>query len=569
MPAPTRNWVVSDSPPASVLDAFEVGISPLGDLPARLLYNRGFNTPTEAREFLNAGYSDLSDPSLLPGIDKAATRLIEAIERGESIGIVGDFDVDGLTGAALLLGSIEAFGGKAVAFVPDRQKDGHGVPKSALSSMHASGVSLVITADTGTSELESLEYASSLGLDVVVTDHHVLPNELPAVVALVNPHLGDDDSPAAGLTGAGVAFKLVQTVGRKLGRGGASTALALAALGTVADVGPLRGDNRIIVREGLKQLENTAHAGLRSLIGQAKVGGKNGPIDAESVAFQIGPRLNAPGRLGNARNSLDLLVCDDPERALALAEQLEANNLERRRLSSEAQEIAAAAIVGQDSLPPLISVVSDQLHPGLLGPAASRLSETHSRPAMVGIIQEDVFRASLRSGPGFDIHAALENSSSLFEKFGGHARAGGFTAASSDVERIIGELTDYASTSSAEPVAEPLQIDAEIDFSRVGNPLKQFLDELAPFGEGNPTPLFLSRGLMPTEVKAVGATGDHLKLALDGGSRTMKAIGFGMGRATLGSGLVDAVYSLKMNYWRGRESLELSLVDIRPSEQRS
>ena len=566
MPTSKQNWVVSDSPPTSVLDAFEVWTSSLGDIPARLLYNRGFNTPAEARQFLNASYSDLSDPSLLPGIDKAATRLISAIERGESIGIVGDFDVDGLTGAALLLGSIEAFGGKAVAFVPDRQIDGHGVPKTALSSMHASGVSLVITADTGTSELESLEYAASLGLDVIVTDHHVIGSELPVVVALVNPHLGDDDSPAAGLTGAGVAFKLVQTVGRKLGRGGASTALALAALGTIADVGPLRGDNRIIVREGLKQLENTEHAGLRSLISQAKVGGVHGPIDAESVAFQIGPRLNAPGRLGNARNSLDLLVCDEPVRAALLAEQLEASNMERRRLSGEAQEIAAAAIAGQDELPPLISVVSDRIHPGLLGPAASRLSETHSRPAMVGIIQENVFRASLRSGPEFDIHAALLNSSSLFEKFGGHARAGGFTAAASDVEQIILELTDYAATSTTEAKSEDLLIDAEIDFSRIGNPLKEFLDELAPFGEANPTPLFLTRGLMPMEVKAVGAAGDHLKLALDGGSRTMKAIGFGMGRTLLGSGLVDVVYSLKMNYWRGRESLELSLVDIRPSE---
>ena len=566
MSAPKRNWVVSDSPPTSVLDAYEVWTSSLGDLPARLLYNRGFNTPAEARQFLNAGYADLSDPSLLPGIDKAASRLISAIERGESIGIIGDFDVDGLTGAALLLGSIEAFGGKAIAFVPDRQIDGHGVPKTALSSMHASGVSLIITADTGTSELESFEYATGLGLDVIVTDHHVIGDELPDVVALVNPHLGDDDSPAAGLTGAGVAFKLVQTVGRKLGRGGASTALALAALGTVADVGPLRGDNRIIVREGLKQLENTDHAGLRSLISQAKVGGKHGPIDAESVAFQIGPRLNAPGRLGNARNALDLLVCDEPVRAALLAEQLEANNMERRRLSGEAQEIAAAAIAGQDELPPLISVVSDRLHPGLLGPAASRLSEVHSRPAMVGIIQENVFRASLRSGPEFDIHAALLSSSSLFEKFGGHARAGGFTAAAADVEQIVLELTDYAATSSTEAKTEDLLIDAEIDFSRVGNSLKKFLDELAPFGESNPTPLFITRGLMPMEVKAVGAAGDHLKLALDGGSRTMKAIGFGMGRATLGSGLVDVVYSLKMNYWRGRESLELSLVDIRPSE---
>ena len=566
MSAPKRNWVVSDSPPTSVLDAYEVWTSSLGDLPARLLYNRGFNTPAEARQFLNAGYADLSDPSLLPGIDKAASRLISAIERGESIGIIGDFDVDGLTGAALLLGSIEAFGGKAIAFVPDRQIDGHGVPKTALSSMHASGVSLIITADTGTSELESFEYATGLGLDVIVTDHHVIGDELPDVVALVNPHLGDDDSPAAGLTGAGVAFKLVQTVGRKLGRGGASTALALAALGTVADVGPLRGDNRIIVREGLKQLENTDHAGLRSLISQAKVGGKHGPIDAESVAFQIGPRLNAPGRLGNARNALDLLVCDEPVRAALLAEQLEANNMERRRLSGEAQEIAAAAIAGQDELPPLISVVSDRLHPGLLGPAASRLSEVHSRPAMVGIIQENVFRASLRSGPEFDIHAALLSSSPLFEKFGGHARAGGFTAAAADVEQIVLELTDYAATSSTEAKTEDLLIDAEIDFSRVGNSLKKFLDELAPFGESNPTPLFITRGLMPMEVKAVGAAGDHLKLALDGGSRTMKAIGFGMGRATLGSGLVDVVYSLKMNYWRGRESLELSLVDIRPSE---
>lgn len=538
---------------------------PLGNLPARLLIGRGITDEAQADAFLNPSYSDLSDPFDMPGMEDATDRVISAIRSGERIGVIGDFDVDGLTATALLLGALKSFGGDAVAYVPDREHDGHGVPRSALSSMHASGVGLVITADTGSSDIEPLQYAVDLGVDVIVTDHHLLGAELPPAVAIVNPHLGDASSAAAMLTGAGVAFKLAQAVGRRMERRGASTAIALAALGTIADVGPIIDENRIIVTEGLKALEATDQAGLKSLMRRAKAGGQYGPIDTEAVAFRIGPRLNAPGRLGHAGISLDLLVCEDPVRADALAGELEALNNERRRLGKDAEAIADYQIGQMEEIPPLISVASPSLHAGLLGPLAGRLVERFNRPVVVAKYEGETVRASLRSTPGFDIFAAMDSHGDLFDRHGGHARAAGFSAPADNYQAIIDALTEAASGSDDIGKPPVLEIDEEVDFEMLGDSLWGFVYRLAPFGEGNPAPLFLTRGVMPEQISAVGASGDHLRMTLDGGGRKFKAIGFGLGGADLGSGLVDVAYVIRDNYWAGRKRRELELKGIRPS----
>ena len=569
MPGKSHKWVLRSAPSAEAISRLggtsgESG-GPLGDLPARLLIGRGITDQAQADAFLNPSYSDLSDPFDMPGMEDAADRVISAIRSGERIGVIGDFDVDGLTATALLLGALKSFGGDAVAYVPDREHDGHGVPRSALSSMHASGVGLVITADTGSGDIEPLQYAVDLGVDVIVTDHHLVGAELPPAVAIVNPHLGDASSAVAMLTGAGVAFKLAQAVGRRMERRGASTAIALAALGTIADVGPLIDENRIIVTEGLKALEATDQAGLKSLMRRAKAGGQYGPIDAEAVAFRIGPRLNAPGRLGHAGISLDLLVCEDPVRADALAGELEALNNERRRLGKEAEAIADYQIGQMEEIPPLISIASPSLHAGLLGPLAGRLVERFNRPVVVAAYDGETVRASLRSTPGFDIFAAMDSHGDLFDRHGGHARAAGFSAPADNYQAIIDALTEAASGSDDIGKPPVLEIDEEVDFGMLGDSLWGFVYRLAPFGEGNPAPLFLTRGVMPEQISAVGASGDHLRMTLDGGGRKFKAIGFGLGGADLGSGLVDVAYVIRDNYWAGRKRRELELKGIRPS----
>ena len=569
MPGKSHKWVLRSAPSAEAISRLggtsgESG-GPLGDLPARLLIGRGITDEAQADAFLNPSYSDLSDPFDMPGMEDAADRVISAIRSGERIGVIGDFDVDGLTATALLLGALKLFGGDAVAYVPDREHDGHGVPRSALSSMHASGVGLVITADTGSSDIEPLQYAVDLGVDVIVTDHHLVGAELPPAVAIVNPHLGDASSAAAMLTGAGVAFKLAQAIGRRMERRGASTAIAMAALGTIADVGPLIDENRIIVTEGLKALEATDQAGLKSLMRRAKAGGQYGPIDTEAVAFRIGPRLNAPGRLGHAGISLDLLVCEDPVRADALAGELEALNNERRRLGKDAEAIADYQIGQMEEIPPLISVASPSLHAGLLGPLAGRLVERFNRPVVAAAYEGETVRDSLRSTPGFDIFAAMDSHGDLFDRHGGHARAAGFSAPADNYQAIIDALTEAASGSDDIGKPPVLEIDEEVDFEMLGDSLWGFVYRLAPFGEGNPAPLFLTRGVMPEQISAVGGSGDHLRMTLDGGGRKFKAIGFGLGGADLGSGLVDVAYVIRDNYWAGRKRRELELKGIRPS----
>ncbi len=537
---------------------------PSGPLPARLLYNRGITTDRQAREFLNPDLGGLSPPFDLPDMDAASTRLLSAAAAGERIGIFGDFDVDGLTGTAILVDTIARLGGDALPYIPHREKEGHGLTVEAVRSFRNLGATLIVTVDTGTDATAEVDAATRAGIDTIITDHHIATDVLPAAVAIVNPNLSD--SPGGELTGAGVAFMLGRAMFELAGTEQPAFHTALAALGTIADRGPLLGDNRRITKAGLAELGLTGHAGLQALKEVSGPAGKWINPTAESVAFQLAPRLNAPGRLGDATPSLTLLTTDDPDLALDLARRLDSTNRERRKLGDELHRLASAQIAGETARTAIAAVTFHGVSAGLLGPLAGRLCESMGRPAVAVSVADGVARGSARSVAEFDIHSALKASESLLTKFGGHARAAGFTTSASSLDQVLDAVNRLAEWNmmGVEPQRE-ISVDYEIGFNELTASTWDFVRLLGPFGEGNPEPVIVTRGLNASNVRTVGAGGQHLRVDLESAGSNFPAIGFRLGGAPLGKGIVDAAYTPTENVWRGRRIRELGLLDIRPS----
>ena len=533
-----------------------------GLLGARLLHNRGLRNSEEALAFLLPNLDQLDDPFKLPDMEVAVDRVFQAIGNQEKIAVYGDFDVDGLSATALLLHAIRDLSGTAVAHIPGRDGSGHGLDNDALTRLKADGVSLVITVDTGSNDADQITFAETIGMDVIVTDHHIVEPGLRRPLALVNPHMGSDGV-GEGLTGAGVAFKLAQALYSRTDLNWPGHVIALAALGTVADVGPLKGENRVIVSEGLRELQATSHAGLSALLKIAHPNG--GDLDTEVLSFNVIPRLNAPGRLGEAIPSLNLLTANDPGEAMTLARQVDDMNTERRRLSQDAWD-AARLELGNGPMKPALIVKSTEFRSGILGPLAGRLSGEHGRPAIAIALGETHARASARSPESVDIHAVLSAVSDRFDQWGGHARAAGFTVPNEHLDEVIEAIQEGVAAVAKDPGAgPPLQADAEVDFSDLGASTWNFIKVLGPYGEENPAPVFITRNLNPVQIRTMGAGGRHLRMVLSDDNETWDAIGFGLGKADLGGGAVDVIYSLRTNTWRGRTKQELHLLDIRPS----
>ncbi len=559
-------WRFAEPPPDGFrLDLASVG-GPSGALPARLLYNRGIRNDQQARAFLDPKLSGLSRPFDLPDMDAAASRLLMSAGAGGKIGVFGDFDVDGLTGAAILVDTITRLGGHALPYIPHREKEGHGLSTGAVDHFNRAGVDLIVTVDTGTDAIQEVDAASRAGIDTIITDHHIAADTLPAAVAVVNPGLSD--TPAAGLTGAGVAFMLARAAFELDGTEQPKFHIAHAALGTIADRGSLRGDNRRLARAGLAELGRTDHAGLQALMEVSGPASRWVDPTAESVAFQLAPRLNAPGRLDDAAPSLTLLTTEDPDDALELARFLDSCNLERRRLGDELLRRAITQIGDQKDRIAIAAVTFDDVPSGLLGPLAGRLCETTGRPAIAISVADGVARGSARSIPQFDIHAALKSSESLLTRFGGHARAAGFTTPASVLDEVLDAVNHKAEWDlmGVEPQRE-LMVDYETTFAELTTSTWDFTRLLSPFGEGNPEPVIVCSGLNAYNVRTVGG-GQHLRVDLESGGRSYPAIGFRLGGAPLGNGVVDAAFTPTENVWRGRRTRELSLLDIRPSERR-
>lgn len=539
----------------------------------QLLYNRGITAPQDVRDFL-AGDQPLDNPFRLKGMNEAVTRLRQAIRREELVAIYGDFDADGVTATALLVETLSALGAKVRPYIPHRVEEGYGLHTDALRQLASQGVGLVVTVDCGIRSIAEVSYGNKLDLNLIVTDHHSVGREVPPAVAVINPKQPDCPYPFEDLAGVGVAFKLAQALlqaNRQVpvvkGEVGVNEEdlLDLAALGTVADLAPLLGENRSLVKRGLERLNVAERLGVRAMIAQA--GLKPGQIEATTIGFILGPRLNAAGRLDDAITSYDLLTCRSPDQAANLARELEELNRHRQRLTAEALEQAKEQVLmaGEDER--LFFAAGEEFLAGIVGLVAGRLTEEFYRPAVVVELGPAESHGSARSIPEFNITAALDQCSDLLVRYGGHAAAAGFTVANDNLEVLQERLQELAAEQlEGVELAPTLLVDAEVELSELDWATQALLAQLEPCGYANPHPLLLSRQVLVRDARAVGTDGSHLKLTLSGGRVIWDAIAFRQGRwAGQLPSHIDVVYALEINEWQGEKRLQLNVKDLRPS----
>jgi single-stranded-DNA-specific exonuclease len=498
-------------------------------------------------------------------------RLRRAVKKGERIAVYGDFDTDGVTATALLVQTLSALGARTLPYIPHRVKEGYGLNLEALRGLYRQGARVVVTVDCGIRSIDEVE-AASRGLDLIITDHHTVGQDLPPAVAIVNPKQPGCPYPFKKLAGVGLAFKLAQailSVQRQMGPGPDLTEdelLDLVALGTVADLVPLIGENRALVRRGLGLMNKSPRPGIEALMADA--GLRRGKIDATAIGFRLGPRINAAGRIDRAMLAYELLTKRDPLETRKLAGALGKLNQRRQALTETTVEAAEAQVREEDPDARLYLAASQDFPPGIVGLAASRLTEAYYRPSIVVELGEEQSRGSCRSIPEFDITKALDRCNDLLIRYGGHAAAAGFTVATEDLEALHRRLQDIAAEQLAGVELRPtLEIDAEIPLEEVDWTTHALLNELEPCGMDNPSPVLLSSGVEVRDQRSVGSEQAHLKLTLrDGRGVAWDAIYFRRGnlRGQL-PGRIDVAYTLEINEWNHRKRLQLNVQDLRPA----
>ena len=543
--------------------AHQNGIPRFPRIVATVLAARGITTREQADLFYKPHTMPDYDPLILPGMTEAIRRVRQAIEANETIALFGDFDVDGVTSVAVLHEGLRPLGASLMNYIPDRFAEGYGLNLGAVRKLCDQGAALLVTADCGISSVAEVAYANELGMDVIILDHHTVPEEMPAALAAVNPKRKDSPYPFDELAAVGVAYRFLQVLYEDLGRTlEESSFIDLAALGTVVDVAPLFDENRKIVTDGLAQMHRALRPGLEAL---AKVSGTPAErFTAETLGFAIGPRMNAAGRLAHANLALELMLAQNGMLAGGLAAQLDQLNRERQRQTEEAMQIAEETLGASDE--PLVFVASEHISPGIVGLVASRLAERRNRPAVVlskGPIES---RASCRSIPGFDIVSAIRKEKALLERHGGHRAAAGFTVRNENLELLKDRLVNTAAEQLGwEPPRRIIDIDAEARLGDLDGLEVKGLMRFEPCGQGNRKPVLLSRGVELKDAKQVGADGDHLRLMVKDGPVAWRGIAFRQGDAEL-DGTVDIVYSLQRD-WRG-DGVELEVLDIAPESER-
>ncbi len=536
-----------------------------------LLYHRGYTTYETARAFLQAEPPPGSEnPFTLQGMEAAVDRLAQAIAHGEPIAVYGDYDADGVTATALLVEVLRGLGATVRPYIPNRFDEGYGLNNDALTTLREEGIRLVVTVDCGIRSLAEADHARSLGLDLIVTDHHLPGPELPRALAVINPKQAGDPYPEKELAGVGLAYKLAQGLMQRLRPDAAEAVrdyLDLVALGTVADLAPLVGENRHLVRSGLHRLRQPRRQGVFSLIRVA--GLKPERLTATHIGFMLGPRLNAAGRLESALAALNLLLARSPAEAGPLALQLDRQNRERQRLTREVQEAAERlALDGAEEVPLVLFAAHPDFNPGVVGLAASRLVERYYRPALVAQRGPEYTKGSARSIPEFHITQALERCAHLLEHYGGHAAAAGFTLRTERVPEFVACLQAIAAEQLADLDLRPvLKADAEVALADLTPELLDALRWLEPTGFGNPRPRFVVRGVQVLSARAVGNEGSHLKMLISDGRVRYEAIAFRQGH-WLGHlpPTVDLLFTFEWNEYNGRRTPQLNVKDIRPSE---
>jgi single-stranded-DNA-specific exonuclease len=564
-----RRWVETDvdlGAAARLADALR-----LHPLAARVLAGRGHREPEAAERFLASSLADLPDPFTMKGMEAAVARIVRAIEARESIVCYGDYDVDGVTSTVLLAGFLRAAGADVVTYTPHRLIEGYGLNTDAVRKLAAAGARLLVTLDCGITSVDEVRAAAALGLDTVVVDHHTVPVELPAAAAILNPHQPGCDYACKDLAAVGVTFALAMALRKRLrergrfGEGRAEPnlkdALDLVALGTVADVVPLVGANRILVRWGLEAIARSRRPGLRAL---KRVAGmvEGAEITAGQVGFRLGPRINAAGRLDDAGRGVRLLLATDEDEARLLAEELDRENqarqeIERRILVEAIEDAAAGVAAGARGL----VLARDGWHAGVVGIVASRIVEKFHRPAVLVALEELSGKGSGRSIEGFHLYDALAACSGHLSRFGGHKHAAGVTVNRAQLPAFRAAFEAHAAARIRDEDLVPrTRIDGWIAAADVTARAADDLARLGPYGAGHPEPVFALRGAA-AKARTVGAGNAHLKLALGGG---LDAIGFGLGdRLAACAGPVEAAFTVGFDEWDGRRRLQLKLRDVR------
>ena len=550
---------------------------------AQLLLNRGVREPAAARAFLDAPLGGLHAPHLLPGVPEAADRIIRAVGDGRKVCVYGDYDADGVTGTAILVKLLRLIGADPAYYVPNRLDEGYGLNTEAVRRVADDGARLVVTVDCGIGSPVEADEARRLGLELIITDHHEIGERLPAADVLVHPRLPGTAYPFPGLCGAGVAFKVAWAVAQRASgsdrvapafREYLMDALGLAALGVVADVVPLRDENRVITRHGLARIVEKPSAGLRALIEAAGLTGKNGGLRAEDVAFRLAPRLNAAGRLGSARQVVELLTTSDPSRAAELAAYLEGQNKERqgreREITQQARDMVSTD--GHLAAPALVlGAPAADWHPGVIGIVAGRLKEQFARPVLIVALKDEnePSPGSGRSVDGFPLHTALAACAAELLGHGGHAKAAGFRVLPS---RLAALRERFAAVAAAHfpdgPPAPRLILDAEVPLTALTFGLLKDIDKLEPYGEDNSRPRFLAADLVIEGTpRRIGVGERHLSFRVRQGDHKVRAVAWGMGdrldELMADGGRCCLAFTPKINEWNGQRTVELEVIDVR------
>ena len=542
-------------------------------LVARILALRGLNDPDSARRYLSSSLrSDLPSPFLIAGMEQAAGRLVRALERKELICVWGDYDVDGTTGTAALVSFLREVGGEVIYYIPHRIDEGYGLNPEGLKQLSSQGVRLVVSVDCGISNYEEVELARSMGIDVVIVDHHELPPNLPPAFAITNPHRPDCSFPDKGLSGAGLAFYLIIGLRAKLreaGWFGASESpdirryLDIVTLGTIADMVPLTGVNRVLARRGLTELGGSTRPGVVALKQVARL--PPGEISAGQVGFQLGPRINAAGRMDAGLKVVEMLTTESQEVALRIAQELDEHNRERQAMEAQVLAEALSQVDADPLLKERYSIVlgREGWHPGVLGIVASRIVERFHRPTVVIAFSQGAGKGSARSIRGFHMVEGLRCCADFLEKFGGHEYAGGLSIKQEKFPSFLTRFEEIARNSlAAEDLIPVLEVDAELEFSEIGLSLIRHIETLKPFGIGNPEPLFVTKAVEVSERRDFSG-GSRLRLRQ--GGKLLGAVVFGLEKdfpASPGAN-IDLVYRLTENEWNGSSAVELRIIDCR------
>jgi single-stranded-DNA-specific exonuclease len=562
-----KHWKIHHKIPKDI----DRALSDFSPLMRQLLYNRGFIDGNTAASFIAGDVNFPTDPLIMKNMAAAVSRIHSAVMKQENIAIYGDYDADGVTATALLIEFLSSLGVKARPYIPNRYDEGYGLNDEAIRQLADEKTNLIISVDCGVRAVAEVNLANQLGMAMIITDHHQPGPVLPPAVAVIDPKQDGDPYPEKNLAGVGLAYKLAQAYLATYPQEGvdAHDWLDLVAIGTVADMAPLKGENRLLVRAGLEKIRHQTRQGIFSLAQVARI--DLAKCDASNIGFGLGPRLNAAGRLESGLTALTLLTTDDLQEAGQLAQELDSFNRERQDMTQVIREQAIAQVMAKDPNAILFFAADPEFSEGVVGLAASRLAEAYYRPAIIGHKGDEYTVASCRSIPEFHITRALDACAELLIKHGGHAAAAGFTARNEDLDSLIAKLSSIAEEELGELEPLPiLDIDRDIQLDKLDRKyipgILEDLNQLEPTGRSNPQPLFASKCVNVRHARTVGREGSHLKLTLTAGTNTFDAIAFRQGYwKEVMPEKIDIAYRFEVNEFNGRSTLQLNVVDIKSS----